>query len=114
MAVELALQLDLPGIDMQLQWVPRAQNQPADDLTNDHFDDFEAKSRVEVDLETLPLQVMIHLLKKAGTPSSGCSRLQKRPRKARCGGRIHGEDCRGSKDQNHGLKRFHCVAKRVE
>ena len=65
-AMELAVQLDMLGIDMQLQWVPRAQNQPADDLTNDQFDDFDPSNRLTVDFEALPFQVMNRLLKKAG------------------------------------------------
>ena len=32
-AMELATQLDRKGIDLELQWVPRWQNQEADDLT---------------------------------------------------------------------------------
>ena len=64
--MELAVQLDLVGVDLQLQWVPRAQNQPADDLTNDRFEDFREENRVEVDFEKLPFKVMGKLLDKAG------------------------------------------------
>lgn len=60
------MQLDLAGIDLQLQWVPRAQNQPADDLTNDRFEDFEEKNRITVDFEQLPFKVMDQLLEKVG------------------------------------------------
>ena len=60
-AMELAVQLDLAGIDLQLQWVPRAQNQPADDLTNERFDDFGEENRLEVDF-----RVMNRMLEKAG------------------------------------------------
>ena len=65
-AMELAVQLDLVGVDLQLQWVPRAQNQPADDLTNDRFEDFREENRMEVDFEKLPFKVMGKLLDKAG------------------------------------------------
>ena len=65
-AMELAVQLDLVGLDLQLQWVPRAQNQPADDLTNGRFEDFEEENRLQVDFETLPFKVMSKLLEKAG------------------------------------------------
>lgn len=64
--MELAVQLDLAGIDLQLHWVPRAQNQPADDLTNDRFDEFRDQNRLEVDFEKLPFRVMGKLLEKAG------------------------------------------------
>ena len=65
-AMELAVQLDRVGVDLQLQWVPRAQNQPADDLTNERFVDFEESNRIVVDFETLPFMVMDRLLEKAG------------------------------------------------
>ena len=65
-AMELAVQLDLAGIDLQLQWVPRAQNQPADDLTNERFDDFSEENRLEVNFKELPFRVMNRLLEKAG------------------------------------------------
>ena len=64
--MELAVHLDLAGIDLQLQWVPRAQNQPADDLTNERFDDFGEENRLEVDFQELPFRVMNRLLEKAG------------------------------------------------
>ena len=51
----------MAGIDLQLQWVPRAQNQPADDLTNERFDDFGEENRLEVDF-----RVMNRMLEKAG------------------------------------------------
>ena len=57
-AMELAAQLDLAGIDLELQWVPRGQNQPADDLTNQKFDDFNEANRLEVVFEEIPFKVM--------------------------------------------------------
>ena len=65
-AMELAVQLDMAGIDLQLQWVPRGQNQPADDLTNSRFDDFDSKNRMSVVFEDMPFKVMGKLLEKAG------------------------------------------------
>ena len=65
-AMELAVQLDIAGVDLQLQWVPRAQNQPADDLTNQMFDDFDMTNRLEVIFEELQFKVMNKLLDKAG------------------------------------------------
>lgn len=64
--MELASQLDRRGIELDLQWVPRWQNQEADDLTNERFEDFDMANRVEVQFESLDFLVMDRLLKKAG------------------------------------------------
>eukprot|EP00913_Durusdinium_trenchii_P031085 g29109.t1 len=65
-AMELASQLDRKGVDLDLQWVPRWQNQEADDLTNERFDDFFESKRIEVRFEELKFVVMDKLLQKAG------------------------------------------------
>ena len=65
-AMELATQLDRRGIDLDLQWVPRWQNQEADDLTKQRFDDFDGRNRIEVKFEELEFLVMSDLLDKAG------------------------------------------------
>ena len=65
-AMELATQLDRRGIDLDLQWVPRWQNQEADDLTNERFDDFSAENRIDVQFESLRFLVMDRLLTKGG------------------------------------------------
>ena len=65
-AMELASQLDSRGIDLDLQWVPRWQNQEADDLTNERFDDFDEANRIEVAFESMEFMVMHRLLDKAG------------------------------------------------
>ena len=64
-AMELASQLDRCGIDLDLQWVPRWQNQEADDLTNERFDDFDEANRIDVRFESLEFLVMSRLLDKA-------------------------------------------------
>ena len=65
-AMELATQLDRRGIELDLQWVPRWQNQEADDLTNERFDDFSEANRIDVQFEQLEFLVMGKLLEKAG------------------------------------------------
>ena len=65
-AMELATQLDRRGLDLELQWVPRWQNQEADDLTNERFTDFEERNRIPVEFEALEFLVMDRLLEKAG------------------------------------------------
>ena len=64
--MELATQLDRRGIELDLQWVPRWQNQEADDLTNERFDDFDGANRIDVQFEQLEFLVMGKLLEKAG------------------------------------------------
>jgi hypothetical protein len=46
--MELSCQLELRGIWLSLQWVPRADNQLADDLTNGLFGAFDESLRVKV------------------------------------------------------------------
>ena len=126
-AMELAVQLDQVGVDLQLQWVPRAQNQPADDLTNERFVDFDESNRIVVDFETLPFMVMDRLLEKAGELDCGaqvvqdiegsqaradeggcCGVLVSRTRRGSCGGRILGEDC-GRSESPKMLNKFPTV-----
>ena len=85
--------------------MPRAQNQPAGDLTNDRFEDFDEQNRLHVDFEKMPFRVMSKLLEKAGELDSelrlfrtfSCWRRRKplvgSGRRASCGGKIRGEDC---------------------
>ena len=51
-AINLASQLDRLGLELDLQWVPRWQNQPADD------EDFAEDKRLKVDFETLGFIVL--------------------------------------------------------
>lgn len=43
---------------MQLHWIPREQNEDADDLSKGRLDNFDPKKRIEVDVESLPLEVI--------------------------------------------------------
>eukprot|EP00438_Fugacium_kawagutii_P019241 Skav234689 [mRNA] locus=scaffold3643:121276:121746:- [translate_table: standard] len=64
--MELACQLDRLEVDLELGWVPRAQNYQADDLTNEKFDEFTEENRIEVDFKNLPFIVMGKLMEEAG------------------------------------------------
>ena len=64
--MEVACQLDRLQLDLELGWVPRAQNTEADDLTNERFTDFNEANRVHLDFERLPFMIMGELMKKAG------------------------------------------------
>ena len=80
--MELSAQLDLRGIELDLQWVPRWQNQEADDLTNERFDDFDERRRINVQFEQLEFMVMGKLLEKAGELDSEL-RLHKTSKEAK-------------------------------
>ena len=57
-AMELAAQLDLRGAQLEASWVPRELNQEADDLTNELFEAFDQRLRIEVDLSRLDFKVL--------------------------------------------------------
>eukprot|EP00971_Amphidinium_carterae_P166072 3291681-Amphidinium_carterae.1 len=56
--LEVAEQLEVRDISLNLAWVPREENTEADALTNEDFSSFEEHNRVEVDLGRLPLKVL--------------------------------------------------------
>ena len=60
--IELACQLETRGIDMNIQWVPREENQEADDLTNARFDKFDVHARIPVDYDKLEWIILDKLL----------------------------------------------------
>ena len=45
-------------LGLNLQWRPREENTEADDLTNERFDDFDPKLRVEVSLQSMDLSIL--------------------------------------------------------
>ena len=64
--MELALQLQMLGLELDLGWVPRAQNSEADALTNKEFEHFDRSKRIEVNFEELKFVIMGELMAKAG------------------------------------------------
>ena len=48
---------------LNLDWIAREENQSADDLTNNKFDDFSLEKRLEVVWSELPLEVLALLVK---------------------------------------------------
>jgi hypothetical protein len=59
---ELAAQLRKRRAQMRLSWIPRGENQPADDLTNLKFDQFCMEKRVHVDVRQLEFLLLPTLL----------------------------------------------------
>ena len=48
---------------LRARWLPRLQNQEADDLTNEEFRHFNPAKRIDVDLRRLGFEVMDSLFK---------------------------------------------------
>ena len=49
--MELAIQLHVKNVDLDLYWLPRLQNTEADSLTNDDTTKFDPRYRVRFDLQ---------------------------------------------------------------
>jgi hypothetical protein len=64
--MELSEQLRTRNAALSLRWIPREQNQAADDLTNDCFDKFTASNRIPVVQEDLKFLVLESINKAAG------------------------------------------------
>jgi len=60
--MELAAQLERRRARLELQWVPRTRNQPADDLTNGVYEAFDSRRRIPVCLEELDFKVLHEML----------------------------------------------------
>ena len=60
--VELCQQLARRRAALRAQWVPRLENEEADALTNSDFRHFSSEHRIDVDLESLPFDVLPRLL----------------------------------------------------
>ena len=60
--IELAWQSAKRRVALRAEWVPRLQNEEADDLTNGKFDKFDPAKRIEVDLERLQFGILDKLL----------------------------------------------------
>ena len=65
MVMELASQLEQRGLDLQLHWIPRESNQPADDLTNNCFDRFDPARRIDATAADLKWIVLPWLVAEA-------------------------------------------------
>ena len=61
--MELTVQLERRGLELQLGWAPRDQNSEADALTKGDFHDFDASRRIHIDPRSLQFEVMDELLR---------------------------------------------------
>eukprot|EP00435_Cladocopium_sp_Y103_P022226 s207_g5.t1 len=64
--LELSCQLKRIGMELDLHWVPRGQNVPADSLTNGRFEGFSKEKRLDMDFEKLEFIVLHEFINKAG------------------------------------------------
>ena len=64
--LELSCQLKKAGMELDLHWIPRDQNVPADSLTNGRFEDFEEDKRINVEFEDLEFIILKDLIEMAG------------------------------------------------
>ena len=60
--MELAMQLQCVGADLELYWLPRLQNQEADALTNDDLTRFDERLRMRFDLSTFKGLILSDML----------------------------------------------------
>ena len=56
--MEVAAQSHVRNTTLRARWIPRLQNQEADDLTNSKFEYFDPVRRIEVDLNSLPFIIL--------------------------------------------------------
>jgi hypothetical protein len=61
LVMELIAQLRVKGCQVQLDWVPREDNVPADDLTNSDFSKFSPANRLDFRPQDIPLLVLPQL-----------------------------------------------------
>ena len=64
--MELAYQMAGLNATLSLSWIPREQNEEADDLTKNRFEKFDPKKRIEVNLEEIGFKVIPVLAEVAG------------------------------------------------
>ena len=65
--MELAAQLKIAGLELDLGWVPRGQNVESDALTNSEFEGFDPEKRIQVNFEDLEFVVLDRLMNKAAS-----------------------------------------------
>ena len=61
--MELAHQMKVRRMVLRARWLPRLENQEADDLTNNEFRYFDPAKRIRVDLADLGFKIMDSLFK---------------------------------------------------
>jgi hypothetical protein len=76
--MEMASQLKARGAELDLRWIEREKNVPADMLTNDDFSLFREEMRVMINLSKVKFMVMPWLAKESLLLESEMANLRKR------------------------------------
>ena len=63
--MELAKQLEDFGLDLNLSWVPREQNEEADDFSKGRYEKFETHNRIVIEMENIPFKILRRMLEAA-------------------------------------------------
>ncbi len=64
--MELAFQLARLEASLSLHWIPREQNEEADDLTKGRYEKFEEALRIEISLEDIGFEIIPKMAEVAG------------------------------------------------
>ena len=80
--MELAHQMKRRHMLLRARWLPRLQNQEADDLTNDEFRHFDAAKRIPVELKDLGFDLMNSLFEAGDDYEAELSRARARAKMA--------------------------------
>ena len=75
---EIAAEMKANNWKLGLEWIPRGQNEEADDLTNWEFGRFSAEKRVEVDLQKVSWLLLERFMKEATDLYDAVVALKKR------------------------------------
>ena len=62
---ELSAQLQAKNLELDLEWIPRNQNEEADAITNGKTEIFDARRKSEVEVATLPFRVLPRMVEVA-------------------------------------------------
>ncbi|MDE0916488.1 MAG: hypothetical protein OSB57_15045 [Planctomycetota bacterium] len=84
--MEVAYQCRMRGLSFRANWVPRLENQEADDLTNMDFKSFDPRKRLPVDLDHLPFGVMPALFAEGDVYTEELDRLKLEAKEAKAAG----------------------------
>ena len=74
--MELAHQLKRRRMALRARWLPRLQNQEADDLTNFELRHFDPKKRIHIELADLGLDLMHSLFEEGDAYSAELERIR--------------------------------------
>ena len=84
---------------LRARWLPRLQNQEADDLTNDEFRHFDPKKRIKVELADLEFKVMNSLFEVGDAYMAELDSVRTAEKEKLARRKARGEDTRDRRDK---------------